>query len=395
LNTDPANCGSCGGACVAPANGTVTGCANGVCQTACNTGYDKVGNQCSLIRFYIDATSGDDNALGTEAAPFKTWKKAATRTSVVTNPQIYFKTGVFDATAPGEDFTTKIPDGATVLTSGGKVTLTGNGGIGLPFAGSGTVNGGSTVDGLLLQTFSEPFSTTTGTQTLSYVTLKDIQTPMSVSSTSVTVDNFAMDSIPGSGVFTVQFGKLTLSNGTLSTRVALCLTGGPTPSTTNGSGSVVMTNVDLTGQLYLGIGSVGNALTNVRMSATCGGQNRALSVDGSASITLTNCSSTSPIDFVSAAVTSRGTTYSGVVSLTGPGPSPYDFGTAASKGNNTFNYGLKVIGDNVVANASGNKWIPSDGPADASGNISPQTLTGPYSNGMNVSIDSALSSVVF
>jgi hypothetical protein len=384
LKTDVANCGTCGVPCTAPLNGTVTGCSNGVCQIACNDGYDRVGMDCTLLRFYI-AETGDDTAAGTEAAPFKTWKRTATRASLVTNPKIFFKVGVYVSDAAGEDFTTKIPEGATVTTLGGKVLLQGNGVAGLPFAGNGTVIGGTTVDGLTLQGFSEPFSTSAGTQTLSYVTLKEIQKVVFVSSDSMTFDHFAMDSIEGSGQFNIWSGTLTLTNGTLLSFVPLCLVGGPTASTVGGT--LIATNVDVTGQLSI----EGNAtLTNVTIAATCGSQNRALYATA-ASLTMTNCQITSPVEITKGTNTMRGTTIDSLLIVTNPGT--YDFGTAASKGNNSIR--ISVRGDAVTVNAAGNHWIPDDGPADATGNITPQTLTGPYSNGSNVSIDSSSSSVVF
>jgi hypothetical protein len=128
----------------------------------------------------------------------------------------------------------------------------------------------------------------------------------------------------------------------------------------------------------------------VTIAATCGSQNRALYATA-ASLTMTNCQITSPVEITKGTNAMRGTTIDSSLIVTNPGT--YDFGTAASKGNNSIR--LDIRGDAVTVNAAGNHWIPDDGPADATGNITPQTLTGPYSNGSNVSIDSSSSNVVF
>ena len=250
LTNDVANCGGCGSACVAPANGTVTGCANRVCQTACNPGYDKVGANCVQLRFYINHDIGNDNNTGTEAAPFKTWKRAATRAMPVTNPQIYFVSGSYYSSDAGEDYTTKIPEGATVTTSGGNVFIEGNGAIGFPFAGSGTFNGGAGSSGFTLTGFTGPFGTTTGTQTLTSVTLLDMRQPIYIQS-AMTITNFAMESITGQGQFKVHSGSLSISNGTLKALVGACFNESQGRSVVENTGSLTANNVQSDGIIQL------------------------------------------------------------------------------------------------------------------------------------------------
>ena len=377
FSNDPANCGSCGGACQPPANGSVTGCSGGQCQTTCNDGYDKVGANCVLTRFYVDE-QGNDNNPGTEASPFKTWKRAAARAGLVAGSKIYFKTGVFSSASP-EDFTVKIPDGITVSTVGGKVLLQGNGVAGLAFAGSGTINGGSTVDGLTLEGFSEPLSTSTGTQTISNVTLTQIQTPMFISGTSMTISNFAMSSNELSGQFRHFSGTLTMSNGTATSVVSSCFSASPTANSLEASQTFTANQVTFDGNLYFtGATAV---FTGSTLMSTCASQNRALSAT-TGNLTLTNCQTMHLVELDGTTAKVRGTTFNGGLRMWNGGS--YDFGTTGSRGNNVFNAGVSILGMGTVLNGVGNKWIPNEPPAGANGDIDPampNPLTGSYNSG--------------
>lgn len=393
FQTDTANCGSCGGACQPPTNGTVTGCAGGQCQTACNDGYDKVGTACTQTRFYI-ADTGNDSNPGTETAPFLTWKRAATRASIVAGAKIYFKAGGFASNTTGEDFTTKIPDGATVGTLGGQVLIDGNGVAGFAFAGSGTVNGGTTVDGLLLKGFSEPFSASAGTQTLTNITLTEIQKPMFVSGTAnMSINGFAMSSSDISAQFWLFGAKLSLSNGTLKSIVPSCLSGGPSSNVVEYAGALTANAVVSDGNLY--VRDNGSAtLTGVTLSSSCGSQNRSLSaLNGTVSIS-GNSHVSQYAEFEASTIKARTTTFDGVVRINTAGT--YDFGKSADKGNNTFNSSLWLAAStDIIANASGNHWIPNEPPADASGNIASSTmLPRPYTSA-NIRIDDPSSNVIF
>ena len=388
FSNDTANCGSCGNGCQAPANGTVTGCSGGQCQITCNDGYDKVGMACTQVRFYIAENGNDSSNTGTEAAPYRTWKRAADRASLVTSPKIFFKVGVYTSNTTGEDFTVKIPEGATVATLGGKVLLQGNGVAGLAFAGNGTVNGGTTVDGLTLQGFSEPFSTSAGTQTLTNVSLTDIQTPMFISGTSMTWNGFAMSSVEASGQFRVWSGNLSLTNGSLRCVVSNCLIASPSASTVEG-GTLTANQVTSDGRLSI---TANATLTGVTLSSSCGSQNRALEA-GTGTVILTNSQVTEYAQFTGTNIKTRGTTFGGFVRVSAAGT--YDFGRSTDRGNNTFNGGFLVVGPSVVIDASGNRWMANEPPADGSGNVAVGTIIGgPYSTA-NVSIDEMSSSVKF
>jgi hypothetical protein len=389
FKTDTANCGSCGGACTPPANGTVTGCSNGQCQTACNAGYDKVGTACVQTKFYISET-GDDNATGTQAAPVRTWKRAATRASVATNPQIIFLgPASFSATAAGEDLMTAIPEGATVTTSGGRVIVDGNGVYGMPFAGSGTVNGGAAVDSLTLRAFAGALSTTGGTQSVSHVTISDIRSSMAVYS-NMTIDSFVMESIDQVPSFRVYSGTLALTNGIVKALVGVCFNSSPGQTSVNNTGSLTANNVTFDGNLM--VSTTGKAtFTGCTFASFCGNL-PSLEVH-SAAVTMTNCrASNAQILFNEGSAKVRGTTFDLLTTFQNPGT--YDFGMSGSdKGNNTFVSGIWVTGNSVTVNAVGNRWIPGEPPADGAGNIAmPGTASAPYVTG-NITVEGTGSSV--
>ena len=401
LDTDIANCGVCGTPCVAPANGTVTGCASGVCQTACNAGYDKVGTACVQLRFYINHDVGNDANVGTEALPFKTWKRAATRAVAATNPQIFFVTGSYYSTDAGEDYTTKIPDGATVATSGGKVFIEGNGVAGFPFAGSGTFNGGTGSDGFTLTGFNGPLSTTTGTQTLSSVTLLDMRQPVYILSV-MSITNFAMESITGIGQFWVNGGSLSISNGTLKGLVGACFNESQGRSSVSNTASFTANNVQSDGVIQLTSSGTAN-LTNVRLYSTCGGTNSpGLEVSGATQVTLTSCTLPSNVQINgNTSFTARGSTFEQMVTFNQSGT--YDLGTTGSPGGNTFIAPIYLVGLGVHVNAVGNRWFPSELPADATGNVNPASISsyglshpvsGPQGSS-NLIIDDPSSSVTY
>ncbi|HMJ55479.1 MAG TPA: right-handed parallel beta-helix repeat-containing protein [Polyangiaceae bacterium] len=405
--------------CVKPANASTVTCNGTSCVFTCNPGYEPSGMQCVVATNLYVSTAGSDTNPGTQALPFRTWKRAAqlAQSGTIVN----FAPGTYDG-AGGDDFTDPIPNGVTLQRSGsGTVTFTADGQHSLVFAGSGTVQN------VTLTGFRSPFSATTGVQTIKGVSVTLQFDPIRVSGTAVmvisdsstisgsTTDNQYLISVNSSG-------QLTLRDTAITGRWPSCF-GPPVAGGgiwTTDSATLSLVNVTCSGILAGCVVASGSARVALTSSSLVNGCERGLLTAGNSNVTSSNTTfsdmeareaSSWTISGCSVGDTGFGTNLNGTgrASFRGcrfggingtriGGVGTYDFGTSGSPGNNTFNVGahdyggLNVDVDGVTVQAHENQWVPLEQGADANGKMPSLYLLGPV-GGKNVTIGSDQSAV--
>jgi Protein of unknown function (DUF1565) len=415
--SNPSSLDTCGptcARCVTPPNGSGVTCNGTSCVVTCNPGYDPSGQQCILSQNIYVSTAGADSNAGTQAAPFRTWRRASqiAQSGTIVN----FAAGTYDM-AGGDDFAQPIPSGVTLQRTGaGTVAFVSDGLHSLTFAGSGTVQN------INLATFNSPFLASTGSQTIRGVTVTQPAEPIRVSGNAVMVisDASRIQGAPNTNRFFVgveSSAQFTIRDSSIAGSWPTCLT--PTSAGTGiqASGTAVVSLVGVTfeGTMNASVVSRGSSrvsLTNSRLTSSCYAgvqafENSSVTSSGSlfTRIVAMDAGSLS-IDggtalladgwvqlFTTGRVSFRGVRIESQVELFGP--ATYDFGTAASPGGNTFNPtsrddgGLFVQGDDVVVSAVGNTWVRNEQGADNNGNIPAQRVCG-NAQGRNYTIQPPL-----
>ncbi len=299
-----------------------------------------------LPALFVNPTNGADSNPGTQSAPFKTLKKALTvaKSSQVINLQ----DGTYNA-ASGEDFKTPVPDGVTIqaVNTGGAILVGVLGDTGLTFSGSGTARG------LKLQNFDLGIQASTGTQTLSDLTLTQDSIGINVfGSAQTSLTNSSMDS-DGYGASLSGTSFLKVTGGTFNLLGSSCRNGAGfilTQSSALNLQGVTITN-------FQGTAVVASDSSNVTVSNSVMDKNLfcgvpAVSVGGVARASLTNTT----ISNVGAANTPGLVVGgSGQVSLSGGSISANVWGILFSGGSLDID-GTSIVGNGgfgVLANASG------------------------------------------
>lgn len=395
-----ATCGPMCEACKKPTNASAATCDGTSCGFTCNPGYEPSGQQCVLATNLYVSTTGSDNNPGTQAAPLRSWKRAAqiAKSGVTVN----FSAGTYNASG-GDDFADAIPNGVSLQSSGGTVTLSADGSHSLVFAGSGNITG------LTLTNFNSALTATTGTQNIKSVNITNPKSPVSVTGGAVmsisanstvtgSSDQVSLFLVDGSAQLTI-----TDSTGAVSPATGGCAMAGGLRA--QGSATVTLVNYTCAGNVWPCIQAQDSASVNVSGStllSTCGG---GVALDENAIFTATNttfsgltANGTSVITVNGGALTTsngglgcmlsttnratfHGCRFDQQVQIYGAGS--FDFGSGG--GNNTFNAGLNVQIDHINVNAGGNKWIPNQQGADAAGNMPTTPIVGPV-DGPNVTV---------
>lgn len=163
--------------------------------------------------WFVDATAGNDSNPGTLAKPFKSIKHAFGVAK--SGDTIHLLPGVFGSST-GDDFTTAMPDGVTLAAQG----LAGDGGVDVTLQGGASpfvfAGSGALMD-VALTSFSgsAAIGATTGTQTLSNVTI--------TSGVALSVTGSAQMTITGLHTVSATLGSvkntahLTVNGGTSAT----------------------------------------------------------------------------------------------------------------------------------------------------------------------------------
>ena len=417
--SNPSSLDTCGASCtkcVKPPNASTISCNGTNCEVTCNAGYEPSGLQCVPAQNIYVSTSGADANAGTQAAPFRTWKRASqvAQSGTIVN----FAAGTYD-TAGGDDFTQAIPNGVTLQRNGsGTVNFLGDGQHSLTFAGSGTLQN------IVLTSFSSPMTASSGSQTIKGVTVSQPSEPIRVGGSAAMIisDASQISGAPAVNRFLVAVessAQLTVRDSTITGSWESCLSPTSAGEGINTSGTAVLSLVGVTfaGTMNRSVVSRGlstvsltssrlvsscyagiQALENSTVSSSNSVFNRVYGMD-SASLTIDG----GTVEFANSGgvqlhttgrVSFRNVRFEGALELFGP--ATYDFGTAASPGNNTFNPtsrndgGLTVQDDDlnladVLVLAVGNKWIPNVQGADANGNMPAQRLCDPvYGNNYSI-----------
>jgi hypothetical protein len=369
------------------------------CVVTCDPGYEPSGTQCvALTALYVSPTGSDTNS-GSQASPFRSWKRAAqiAKSGMTVN----FAAGTYHANG-GDDFAEAIPNGVSLQSSGGTVTFAADGSHSLIFAGSANVTG------ITLANFDSPLTATSGAQNIKSVIITN---PKS----AVSVTGGAVMSLSGNSSVTGSDGQLNLFTVDGSAQLVLTDTTGAVTSTTGGcamggglralgSSTVTLSNYTCAGNVWPCVQGETSATLNIKDStlvSSCGG---GVSLSGNANLTASNTSfsnfiinDTATADVGGGAlVASAGglgcmlnstgrTTFHGcrfdlAVMVYAAGAS---FGAGGA--NNKFNAGLNVQVGSVNINAAGNRWIPNQQGADSSGIMPTTPIVGPV-DGPNVTV---------
>jgi hypothetical protein len=401
-------CGASCTKCVKPANASTISCNGTNCELTCNPGYEPSGLQCVPAQNIYVSTSGSDTNSGTQAAPFRTWKRASQVAQAGTI--VNFAAGTYDI-AGGDDFAQPIPNGVTLQRSdSAAVNFVGDGSHSLTFAGSGTIQN------IVLNKFGSPMIASSGSQTVKGVTVSQPSEPIRVGGSAAMVisDTSQISGAPAVNRFLVAVessAQLTVRDSTITGAWESCLT--PTSAgegiNTNGTAVLSLVGVTFGGTMNRSVVSRGLStvsLTSSRLVSSCYAGVQALEnstvsssnsvfnrIDGKDSGSLTIDGGT--VEWANSGgvqlqttgrVSFRNVRFEGALELFGP--ATYDFGTGSSPGNNTFNPtsrgggGLTVQDDDlnladVLVLAVGNKWIPNLQGADANGNMPAQRVCDP------------------
>jgi hypothetical protein len=413
-------CGPSCTACTKPANASTVTCNGTSCGFTCNPGYEPSGLQCVVATNLYVSTTGSDTNAGTQASPFRTWKRASqlAQSGTIVN----FAAGTYDGSG-GDDFSDAIPNGVTLQrSSSGIVTFTADGLHSLVFAGSGTLQN------VTLTNFRSPLSSTAGTQTIKGVTVNLQFDPIHVSGSAIMVvsDNSVITGTTTGNQYLVRVdstAQLTMRDTVITGTWGSCF-GPPVASgalLATDSATVSLVNLICGGILAPCVLANGMARVGLTSSTLLNECERGLLTAGSASVTASNTSFADMEARESSSwsisggtvrdtgfgvglngtgsVSFRDCTFGGIngVSINTAGAT-YDFGTTGTLGNNRFNSGardgggLNVWVDGVTVQAHGNKWVPNVQGADASGNMPSIYLVGPVSD-KNVSIGTDQSGV--
>jgi hypothetical protein len=410
-------CGPSCAKCSKPANATAVSCNGTSCVVTCDPGFEPSGTQCVALTALYVSTTGSDTNSGSQASPFRSWKRAAqiAKSGMTVN----FAAGTYNANG-GDDFADAIPNGVALQASGaGSVTFAADGQRSLVFSGSGSVTN------LTLVNFKAPLVASSGTQTVKGTTITGSAGPVQVTGTAAMVisDGSTVSGTPiervspelATLVRVDAAASLTIRDTTITGSWSECL--GATTSAGAGliaaaSSTVTLINMTFNGYLWEALrasDSATVALTNSSVLSNCGYGLRAeenvvvnannttfadIIVDGGAGLTMTGGAvKTGGFDTFllgTGARSFRGVGFEGHVRIEDSGHS--NFGTNGSRGNNTLSAGMTFTTDGVGISAFGNKWIPNVQGADANGFFPPTFMMGPVS-GANVTIPSATSGV--
>jgi hypothetical protein len=402
-----------------PANATAATCNGTTCGFTCNPGYEPSGTQCVIATNLYVSGAGSDTNSGTQASPFRTWKRAAQIAQAGT--VVNFAAGTYDVNG-GDDFTDAVPNGVTLQRSGsGTVNFISDGQHSLVFAGSGTVQN------ITLTRFRSPLSATTGTQTVKGITITQQVDSIRVAGTAIMVisDGTSISGAPTENKFLVELnasGQLTLRDSTFNGTWTDCFnaeTGGGIRATD--SSTLSISNATCSGALSPCVWATTSArigVTNATLTATCNGivtaGNVSLTSTGSTFVgmeardtstwTITRVTVTSAGFGVglnsTGRITFRNSRFAGVNGVGIGAKGTFDFGSVSSAGGNTFNTnnrpheGLNVNVDGVTVEARGNQWLPGVQGASPSGTM-PAAYVGGPADGDNYYIATDQSAIQF
>jgi hypothetical protein len=359
------------------------------------------------------STSGSDSNLGTQASPFRSWKRAAQLAKAGT--VVNFLAGIYDING-GDDFADAIPDGVKLQSSGsGTATLSADGVHSLVFAGGGTVAN------LTLNHFRASLSASSGVQTIQGVTVTQPVGAIYVTggaamnvSASSNVSGAPTENTAGSAappLFAVDSSaQLTIRDSTVNAAWAGCIPSGYGVYAT-GSAIVSLSSMTCTGTSWpcmYATGSSRISLTNSTLSTSCdsamtswqsanvssnGTTFSAMAANDTSSWSVTGGAFTGPAAAAminvgpTSTISIHGARFGTTVNLWGSGTTAqsYDFGMFGTTGGNNFQGGMSVNSDDLVIQAYGNTWIPNEQGASPTGVMPSQTFTGPV-DGKNVTI---------
>ena len=414
-------CGPSCTMCTRPANSSAVSCNGTSCVVTCNPGYEPSGMQCVLAQNIYVSTSGSDTNPGTQAAPFRTWKRAAqvAQSGVYVN----FAPGNYNS-AGGDDFGDVIPASVTLRRSGtGTVTFTADGVRTMSFAG----NGG--IEGITLTNFGAPLTATTGVQNIKGVTITQPHEPIRVSGNAFMVIAEGSSITGGPGVNRYLIGaesaaQLTVRDSTLTGAWEACVTPTVAGEAIRASGTTYVTIVGVTfaGIMNIDVKAMGStrlSISDSNLMHTCGG---GLQTHETASVVVNSgqfggigCYDNASLTVNGGSVDDTGLgvnlynscqgffhnfTFGGSFGVNVAGTGSYDFGNNSNPGNNTFNPsardqgGLNVNVDGVAVSAVGNRWVAGEQTADGAGRMPAGVTWGPVS-GKNFSVQSNLSYIEF
>jgi hypothetical protein len=411
------SCGPMCQVCERPTNASAVSCNGTTCGFTCNPGYEPSGGQCLVATNLYVSTSGSDGNLGTMASPFRTWKRAAQLAQSGTI--VHFSPGTYDVIG-GDDFADIVPANVTLQGTGPGVTFAGDGQHALTFAGTGAVQS------ITFTGFGSPFVASAGTQTIKGVNVSNSFDAIRVggSASMVISDSSSISGGPAVNRYIIAVdstAQLTVRDSTITGTYTDCVVPQVAGEAIVMSGSAIVSlvGVSFAGNLNSNVTAGGLSkltLTNSILRHNCGG---GLVVKENASAVSTNSSfgaigvyDGSSVSLTGGTIdtgfgvnfygTSNGTFRS--VVFEGPanvgGTGNYDFGTASSAGDNTFNprawdgNGLNVSVDGLWVRAMGNRWVPNVQGADGNGRMPANVVSGPAS-GANYYIATANSLIEF
>jgi hypothetical protein len=373
--------------------------------------------QCVVATNLYVSTTGSDSNLGTQASPFRTWKRAAQIAQ--SGATVNFAAGTYDASG-GDDFADAIPNGVTLQPNGsGTVTFSSDGQHSLVFTGSGAVTS------LTLTNFKAPLMASTGTQTVKGLTISGCTSPVQATGTAAMTisDGSTISGAPTDRIVSTELpalvrvdaaAHLTIRDTTITGAWTACLgtTSAGTGVLTIASSTLMLINTTFGGYLWQPVwvsASANVTLTGSFLLSNCGYGIRAednvtvtatnttfadIVAGGSGTLTVTGggVKTTGNNTVVSGAGTKRfrSCSFEGQVQV--QDATNCDFGTTSSSGANTFSGGMNLTTDGVNVSAAGNKWIPNQQGADSNGYMPSMFLLGPVT-GANVTIASATSGV--
>lgn len=157
-----------------PANATAS-CIDGMCAFQCGDDFVESTGSCIRRNIYV-STSGSDTNDGSEAEPFRTYDRAMN--GAVAGQVVHFAPGNY-----AEAFTRAVPDGVTLQRKTGQtqpVRFVGTGTQELLFAGGGSVRD-VTIDG-----FGTPVSASIGRQAIERVAITNLFGPIRLSGSAIT-----------------------------------------------------------------------------------------------------------------------------------------------------------------------------------------------------------------
>lgn len=392
-NSDRHRCGSicapndsitqCGSGCVAcpqPTGGTAA-CVSGGCTLSCGSGYIKSGNTCVSQYLYVSTTGNDSNTGASLVAALRSFGRAMA--VAVAGQTVRFASGTYGS-ATGDTFSQQVPNGVNLERSGsaGTVTFQSNG------SGSLVLTGSANLSNIIVDNFALPIGITTGTQTLSNVGFTNVKGAAIVSGDArVTYNGGGFTGAPTSAtefLLIQDSATLNWSSGSLTSQFADCSV------TTSGIRALGSSRVTISGFQLVGRWNSSSAtaplyfdndgtvdISSGTLNNSCDATSGTMIVRASSSATLNvfNCNFGGQLliePVVSVKVRQSSFRATAGIYFLGNGHPTIDLGRAGDLGQNSFGgttqSAITAFGsNNMIIDAAGNTWVPSQQGADASG----------------------------